>query len=448
MTLIYFIIALGILIFVHEFGHFIMAKRAGVCVQEFSFGFGPRLIGFRKGETDYRICLLPLGGYVKMLGEEPTEEGADNPRSFAKKTIWQRALIVGFGPVMNIVFALLVMPLVFFIGRGQPAYLHEAPVLVGVKAESPAAEAGLKKGDLIAAIDGETVANWEEVLNQVIISSGSTLDLMIHRNGENISKQVKVAKKANSKGGYVGIAPVYFFGDGVLIQRVMDDGPAAKAGLKSSDRIVSINGEEINNFIELSPLVNELGDKDISLGIVRDGQTISKTIKPEYSEKDKRWLIGIAMSTQMDVPMEQVSFGFFKSFKYGFWENIKLLKLTFGVLKRLVTFQLSYKVLGGPVMIAKASAVAAASGLTHFLYFLAFLSMQLAIINLLPIPVLDGGHLLFLGIEKIKKSPVSMRVRQTATQVGFFLLISLILVITWNDVNNLFGIKEWIKNLF
>ncbi|MFH1873640.1 MAG: RIP metalloprotease RseP [Pseudomonadota bacterium] len=448
MTLIYFIIALGILIFVHEAGHFIMAKRAGVCVQEFSFGFGPRLIGFKKGETDYRICLLPLGGYVKMLGEEPTEEGADNPRSFARKSIWQRALIVSFGPVMNVIFAMLVMPLVFFIGRGQPAYLQEAPVLVGVKAESPAALAGLKKGDLIKAIDAKSVDTWEEVLNQVIISGGATLALTIERDADTLSKNIKVDKKEDTKAGYLGIAPMYFFGDGVVVDSVMDDGPAAKAGLKPNDRIVSVNNQEINNFMEFSPLVNELGDKKIRLGLIRDNKKIFKTIQPEYSEENKRWMIGIAMSTQMDMPMQQMRYGLLKSFKYGFLENIKLLKLTFDVLKRLITFQLSYKVLGGPVMIAKASAVAAASGLTHFLYFLAFLSMQLAIINLLPIPVLDGGHLLFLGIEKIKKSPVNLRVRQTLTQVGFILLISLILIITWNDVNNLFGIKEWIKNLF
>ena len=194
MTLLYFLIALGILIFVHELGHFILAKRQDVKVEEFSLGFGPRILGFRKGETDYRISALPLGGYVKMLGEDPSEETASDPRSFAKKTIWQRTKIIVFGPLMNLIFALAIMPLVFFIGRSEPVFLHEKPVVMGVRAASPAMQAGLEKGDVIEAIDGKKVADWEGVLNKFILSPDSKLKLTIKRNSKTFDQEVAVTQ--------------------------------------------------------------------------------------------------------------------------------------------------------------------------------------------------------------------------------------------------------------
>lgn len=448
MTLLYFLIALGLLIFVHELGHFILAKRQDVKVEEFSLGFGPRIIGVKKGETDYRISALPLGGYVKMLGEDPEGEGVDDPRSFSRKTIWQRTKIIIFGPLMNLIFALAVMPLVFFIGRSEPVFLSERPVVIGVRADSPAMQAGLKKGDVIDAIDGKAVKDWEEVINKFIISPDSSLTLTITRNTKTFDQPVSVMQMPEVKGGYVGIEPMFFLGNEAVIDGVQPGGPAAAAGIEKGDRIEALGGKAVSDWIDLSQKVNENEGKETTLNVKRGDETLSFKVKPEYNEDAKRWLIGIVKDRQSGVPMTVVRYGLWGSLVNGTKENIKLVGLTFTVLGKLFTGDLSLKVLGGPVIIAKASAAAAASGIANFLYFLAFLSMQLAIINILPIPVLDGGHLLFLAIEGIRRRPLSIKVRQYATQAGFFLLIGLMLLVTWNDLENIFGLHSLIKKLF
>ncbi len=209
MTIIYFIITLGILIFIHELGHFIMAKRAGIKVEAFSLGFGPRLLGIKIGETDYRISAFPLGGYVRMLGEDPTDEGASDPRSFSQKSIWARGKVVFFGPLMNFVLALVLMPIVFMIGRTEPVYLHDAPIIVDVKKDSPAELAGLKKGDIILSIEGDEVATWDEVLNEVVMSPGMELTLGIGRGGEVVDAPISVGELPEIKGATSGLSQFY-----------------------------------------------------------------------------------------------------------------------------------------------------------------------------------------------------------------------------------------------
>jgi len=449
MTLLYFLIALGLLIFVHEIGHFILAKRQDVKVEEFSLGFGPRILGFKKGETDYRISALPLGGYVKMLGEDPEDEkAAEDPRSFAKKTVWQRVKIVACGPLMNLVFSLAIMPLVFFIGRSQPVFLNEPPVVSGVRAESPAAMANLKKGDLITAIDGKKVATWEDALNKFILAPNSTLKVTIERGGETFDQDIGVGQMPELKGGYVGIEPMLFLGNEAVIDAVQSGGPADEAGIRKGDLIEAVGGKPVSDWLDLSQKVNESQENEASIKVKRGEETLTVNVKPQYNEEAKRWLIGIIKDRQSGMPMTVVRLGAIDSIVAGTKENIKLINLTFTVLKRLFTGGLSYKILGGPVIIAKASAAAAASGFSNFLYFIAFLSLQLSIINILPIPVLDGGHLLFLGIEAVRRRPVSLKVRQYATQAGFFLLIAFMLLVTWNDLESVFGLRSLLRKLF
>lgn len=448
MSILFFLIALGLLIFVHELGHFLVAKWAGVRVEEFSLGFGPRLLGFKKGGTDYRISALPLGGYVKMLGEDEDGREVKDPRSFAGKSVGKRALIIACGPFMNFLFAFLIMPLVFFIGRSEPVFLSQQAVVMGLRAESPAAVAGLKKGDVIEAIDGKEVKDWETVLNKILISSGSTLDLTVKRNDKTLHKNIKVKEIPQIKGGFVGFEPILFLGNEAVIDGIKTQGPADQAGIKPKDKVLSVNGKPVSDWIELADRVNAGGGQKLRLKIERDEKIKNITVTPEYDEASQRWLIGIIKDRRSGIPMTTVRYGLVDSLVYGTKENIKIISLTFAVLKRLVTLQLSYKVLGGPVIIAKASAAAAASGLSHFIYFLAFLSIQLAIINCLPIPVLDGGHLMFLAVEAVRRKPVSIRVRQTAAQIGFLILITLMVVITWNDINKIFNLKMWMKKLF
>lgn len=448
-TILFFIIALGLLIFVHELGHFLLAKRAGIKVEEFSFGFGPRLFGIRKGETDYRVSALPFGGYVKMLGEDPTDPLAKDERSFSKKSVWQRTKVVLFGPLMNLFLCFALMPIVFMIGRSQPAFLDKAPVLMGVRDASPAVEAGLKEGDLILSIDGKKVNNWETVLNKILITApGNKLELEVKRNSSDIIVRPTVGEMPEFRGGYIGIAPMLFLGNEATVDGVMPGRPADEAGLKKGDKVVAINGQPVKDWFDLIEKVDANKGSEATVVVLREGERREFKIIPEYNEDYGRWLIGIRKDRNAGVPMITKRYGPVAAVIKGIQENIKILKLTFTVLKRLVTFKLSYKVLGGPIVIAKTSAAAAASGVSHFFYFLGFLSLQLAIINLLPIPVLDGGHLVFLGIEAVRRKPVSERIRGIATQVGFVLLLSLMLLVTINDIEHVWGIKKLLGKIF
>ncbi|MFH0798962.1 MAG: RIP metalloprotease RseP [Pseudomonadota bacterium] len=448
MTIIYFIIALGLLIFVHELGHFIFAKRAGIYVEAFSLGFGPRLFGIKRGETDYRISLLPLGGYVKMRGEDASDEAAGDPRSFAAKSVWARVKVIIFGPLMNLFLCLVFMPIVFMIGRSEPVFLHETPALMGVRVGSPAAGAGFEKGDLIVSVDGKSAKSWEDVLNRVLLGPGSKLKIETMRGGERIERSVTVGEMPELKGGYVGFEPMLFMGNEATIDGIRSQGPAAAAGLKAGDKVVSFAGEPVADWIDLSARVDANRGATAPIVVMRDGGTQSFQVTPVHSEEYGRWLIGISKDRRSGVPMFVVRYGFINSIVMGTKENVKLAGLTMDVLRRLVTGKLSYKVLGGPIIIAKTSAAAAASGLSDFLYFLAFLSLQLSILNFLPIPVLDGGHLVFLGFEALFKHPLSVRIRSVADQVGFVVLISLMLLVTYNDIQNVWGIKEILKKIF
>ncbi|MBN1283508.1 MAG: RIP metalloprotease RseP [Proteobacteria bacterium] len=448
MTIAYFIIALGALIFIHEVGHFITAKRAGVCVEVFSLGFGPRLFGFRRGETDYRVSLLPLGGYVKMLGEEPGEEGSLDPRSYAAKGVWTRARVVLMGPMMNIILCLIVMPAVFMLGRAEPAFLRERPLIEGVKADSPAQRAGLAEGDLVVSLDGRPVSTWDDVMSRILVSPGSTIDFGIERGGELVHANVAVEEMPDMKGGYVGIAPMLFVGGDPVVDDVRSGGPADEAGIRPGDRVLSYGGGPVDDWLDLTKRINESKGGKQRIAVDRGGETVESELSAEYSEEFGRWVIGISKDSASGVPMTVVRHGFVDSVVRGTKENIKLARMTFDVLWRLVTLKLSYKVLGGPIIIAKTSAAAAAAGFANFLYFIAFLSLQLGILNFLPIPVLDGGQLVFLGLEAAIRRPLNSTVRAVAHHVGFLMLIGLMLLVTINDIDNVWGIRRMIEKIF
>ena len=449
MTIIYFIIALGLLIFIHEFGHFIMAKRAGVCVEVFSLGFGPRIIGFKIGETDYRLSLLPLGGYVKMRGEEPGDEKEEkDPRSFAGKGVFARAKIVFCGPLMNCILAFLLMPIVFMIGKPEPAFLQEPPVVTDVRAESPAETAGLIKGDVIVSVDGKGVETWDGVLNKILLSPNEALEFDIEREGQPMTVDVAVGELPEVRGGYVGIEPMLFEGAEPYVGDVKAGAAAAAAGIVRGDLIVSFGGQKVYDWLDLTRLVNDSGGKETEVTVDRGGELIPMPVTAKYDDKFGRYIIGITKDRMSGITMKVRKYGFVAAIVRGTKENVKLLRLTFDVLKKLFTGKLSFKVIGGPVIIAKASAAAAATGLSNFIYFLAFLSMQLSILNLFPIPVLDGGQLVFLGFEAVLRRPLSAKVRMVAHQVGFVFLISLMLLITINDIDNVWGVRELLKKLF
>ena len=455
MTIIYFIIALGVLVFVHEFGHFYAAKKQGIGVEVFSIGFGPKLISFRRGETQYTVSLLPFGGYVKMMGEDPNDPDPSVPpeKSYSKKPIWRRSIVVFAGPFMNLLLATLVMPVIFMIGRMEPVYLDQKPVVVGVKKDSPADKAGLQKGDEIVAIsrsekEVETFDAWKDLINYIMLHGEETVEVKVKRADEFINARLTIEKNKETQAGFSGIEPSYFIGNDPVIDEVSPDGPADTGGIKAGDTILEVDQHPIQTWTEMSEKVGESEGKKLAIVVKRAGQIETVFVVPKYDESMKKWLMGVKKDTSRhSEAYTKKKYGFVEAFKKGTAENLKLCGLTLSVLKRLVTFDLSYKTLGGPIRIAQASALAAKSGLPDFLFFLCFLSIQLGLLNLLPLPVLDGGHLFFFAVETITRRPVSVQIRTWAEQAGFVLLISLMLLVTANDIESIWNISGWIAKI-
>lgn len=447
ITIGIFIVALGILIFIHELGHFIMAKRAGVRVETFSLGFGPG-IGVRMGETFYKISILPLGGYVKMTGEDPASEEATHPGSFAQKSLRARFGVVFAGPFMNIFLAFVLMPVIFMIGRPTPAYLEKIPVVESVLSESPAAKVGLQSGDKILSIDGDVTQDWGDLIRSVLLRPDQSVKIIWERDGQTIVKAITIKTYGKERRGVLGVEPDLLAAESTRIDGVSPDGAAAQAGLQPGDRILSVNGKTIDRWSKMSELVQQSEGKALTIEFERDSRRQHVTLNPQWNEKANLYLIGVNKSLELktkDIIIKKHPF--LKAIKEGTLENLRLIGLTMRVLGRLVTFRLSYKSLGGPVRIAKVFAQAAETGFVQFIFFMSFLSIQLGILNFLPIPVLDGGHLFFMGIEAIRRRPVSQKVQSIATQLGLFLLLFLMLIVTIHDIDVVWSWSELLEKL-
>jgi len=424
MTFVYFLIVIGILVFVHEFGHFIMAKRAGVRVEKFSLGMGPKLFGFKKGDTEYVLSALPLGGYVKMAGENPDEKPTGAPDEFQSKTVWQRAKIAATGPLTNIVLAFIIMPLVFMVGT-----YSEGPAKVGyVEKGSPAERAGFMAGDLIGEINGRSISDWTKALTLIAVNPDTDVTVIIERQGEKKTLTLRPDMATELKIGTSGLVPDI----PAEIGKLKPGFPAEQAGVMVNDKIIAVDGKTIYHWNQFSTLVRDSRGSKLTLTLERNGQRMEKIVTPK--EDGGRQVIGVE-------PVMRLVFkkhGFFESLRLGFDKTIESVDLTFITLKKLVTFDLSIKTLGGPVMIAQMSGQAAAAGLSAFLSLLAMISISLGILNLLPIPVLDGGMILFLVIEAIRKKPLSQKVMEVSQSIGAGLLITLIAVVSYNDVMRMF----------
>jgi len=448
-TLVSFLVVLGILVFIHELGHFIVAKLSGVGVLKFSLGFGPKLLGIKRGETEYLISALPLGGYVKMVGESTGEEVSqeDSEKSFANKPISKKAAIVVAGPIMNLVLAFMLLPLIYLIGIQIPAYLDREPMVGYVVKGEAADKAGLKKGDIILSIDGRQIKNWEGLNNTIISSPGSLLTLRVKRDGE--IKEIALTPEASSQtgGGIGGFYPPTSPTIGGLAKGL----PAERAGLKLNDTILAVDGIKIDHWVELQQAIqnNKSGVRGLppnaSIGgqesgvksseerlfqIKRGNETFEVSITPQWNEDIQGHIIGIS-------PLQETiikRYGPVSATVEGTKKMGELTILTFAIIKKLFVGEISIKTLGGPLMIAQVAGQAAESGLTAFLSLMAFLSLQLGILNLLPIPVLDGGFLVFFGIEALRGKPMSEKVMGIVQNIGIALLVLLMVFVTYNDI--------------
>lgn len=431
-TTISFIIVLGILVTVHELGHFLVAKALGIGVEKFSIGFPPRMFGFTRGETEYCISWIPLGGYVKLKGEGPDEvvEDPDDPTLFSTRPPYQRAGVILAGPVMNLVLAFIIMPLVFMVGLAVPSYLDDPPVAGWIEPGSPADKVGIIPGDLILNVDGEGTATWEQFFEKVSQTGGSNFEIQVQGS---VGARSVTLDPAGAEGGRIGIQPRLEPTIGVLTPGY----PAQKAGVEKGDRILSLGQIPVSHWSEMARIIHASAGKTLTIKILRGEEELSLSVTPVLDEKTGRGLMGI--SPMSDTVTRR--FGPAEAVAKGFERNVELLGMTFSFIWDLVTGQSSIKNLGGPIMIFQVTGEAARAGLAQFLAFMAFLSLQLGVLNLFPIPVLDGGHLVFLAAEGVLRRPLELRTREMAQRVGFFLLILLIVVISYNDILRILGGK-------
>ncbi|MCX7759724.1 MAG: RIP metalloprotease RseP [Hydrogenothermaceae bacterium] len=435
MTVLAFLILLGVLITIHELGHFLFARLFGVKVESFSIGFGPPIFKWKgKDDTVYQIAAIPLGGYVKMYGEdsmtEPVQgsvnkETFSDPRSFHSKPNWQKMLIAFAGPLFNIVLAVILFVVVYMIGIKEPAYLSQ-PVEVGyVEKNSFADKAGLKPFDKIIKIDDKEVKNWKEFMMDVSLKSGQTAVFTIQRGGEIQKIAVNIPEDLTKYS--IGISPLIPAKVGNIIQ----NSPAEKSGLQKGDIIIGVNGKSISSWYEFADYMMSIKDNNPINLIVKRGENIfSITVNPEYNQELKKYTVGISPAFDQRV----VKYSFAEAVNKGLEKTVELTGAIYGVVKGLITGEVSFKTLGGPLSIAKFSGEALETGITTFLFAMAFMSLQLGYLNLLPIPVLDGGLIFILLIETIIRRPLPEKAKEYLAYFGFALLGTLMIYVIFNDI--------------
>jgi regulator of sigma E protease len=422
-TLLAFLIVFGILVFIHELGHFFMAKLVGIRVEVFSFGYGKRLFGFKKGTTDYRISLLPMGGYVKFLGEgvfEPNRPMA--PDDFAAKTRGQRFLVIIMGPVMNILLALLIVTGINMVGVSTPEYQEQVPVIGWLEPGSPAAKADLRVDDEILSIAGRKVSTWTDVEMAVGTRPESELTIEIRRQGTIQRVQMLTEKRTKYDMGYAG-----FFGKILTqIQMVTAGSPAEKGGLKPGDVIEQIDGQPVY-FYKFIETIEKNPDKELAFGVRRGGEALTLRVTPQRQGKvGKIGVLQAAKSVAKKYPLPA-------AFGQSVRENKRLMFLIVDFLKNLVTGQASTRQLGGPLEIANFSYAALRMGFLALMSWIAVISLQLGVLNLFPIPVFDGGQLFVLIIESIFRRDLSPKARNIWMQIGFVIFVALIVFVILND---------------
>jgi regulator of sigma E protease len=427
------LVLIGVMILIHELGHYWAARFFDVKVETFSFGFGPRLFGFKKGETDFRIAAIFFGGYVKMAGEQPGDENSDDPRGFLAKPRWQRLIIAFAGPAMNIVLAVGILTGLFMV-RFPKLPSSPSPEVSYVMPDSAAAKAGIREGDHIVQIDNTVNPTWEDIGMKEVASAGHDLSVWISRNGER--KHVTVTPILDPKTG-TGFAG---WGEENEIEVISapPDKPAAEAGLEPGDIMISVNGQPIRSTPKLHDVINNTGGKPVTIVYSRNGKQGTLNVKPIMTSMDggePRWMIGVNLGPKV----EFVSLSFPQAVVESVRYNAKNATLIYQFLRGIVERRMSPKSLEGPIGIARLSGQAAREGPTAYFALTAMVSLNLAIFNLLPIPILDGGVILLLLVEMFMRRDLSLRVKETVFKLGFVFLMAVVAFVLYNDISKLAG---------
>jgi regulator of sigma E protease len=423
-----FVFVLGIIIFVHEFGHLITAKAFGMRVFVFSFGFGKRLVGFKWGETDCRVSAIPLGGYVKLEGEgddlisEDTRALGDG-KDFLSRPRWQRFLVYLAGPAMNALLTITVLTGFYMVGFAIEGSRFDRPIVGAVDPGSPAEKAGLVPGDEILSIDGQALPSWEEAQYHIVLRPEASLALRVRRGAEERDVPVRSEATSAEKIGSIGVHPL------VRVGQVLPGQPAEAAGLRVDDAILAIDGKPLRSFSEIPPIVGASGGREMTFRVWREGQVIDVAVTPRDSGAGPR--IGIAPKTVLK------KFGPVGALQESLRWTWEMTRQTFDVVGRLVTAQISPKTMMGPLGIAQASGDAARGGAGSLLFLVAVISLQVGILNLFPLAPLDGGHLAILAVEGVARRDLSPTIKGWVMNAGAAVIFLLIGVVLYSDISKM-----------
>jgi len=419
---------LGLMILIHELGHFIAAKLFGIRVLVFSLGFGKRLFGFKRGDTDYRVCALPFGGFVKMAGDDPAEVREGDPGEFLARPRWQRFVVVAMGPAMNALLAVGLLTGLYRYHFQKPAYQEQLARVGDVEPDSPAARIGVLPGDLIVRLGGVRNPKWEDVEVKILTAVGEALPVELLRDGRTLKLSLTPQARGPSR---VGDAGWYPYVPGTI--EMVDPGlPASRLGLKPGDQIVGVDGRKVFFWPRLTHLIQSGNGREMELTIRREGKEFTARVKPVLSEVsgEKIWRIGVGFRS--NVVVQQLPWG--KAITASLRDNLRNSLATFEVLRKILTRRMSARSLSGPIGIAQLSGEMYRAGITELLMFVSFISLQLSIFNLLPIPILDGGMIFLLFIEGLMRRDLSLEVKERFAQVGIVFLLLLAVFVMYNDI--------------
>ncbi len=423
--LLTFIVVLGIIVLVHECGHFFAARLMKIRVETFSIGFGPAIWKRKRKDTEFRLSIIPLGGYVKLLGEDESENTVISPDNFLAKNRAQKIFTLIMGSVMNIILAIVVIFLINLSGVEIDSYKLQKPEIGFVSEASAAEKAGLQSGDLILKINNRPIKNWEQLELTIATSPNEELQLEIMRRNEILSLSLKPDKGKQLEIGYAGIvAPIP-----AIVGEVTPGMPAEKVGLKKKDRIIAIDETPCANYFAVAEIIRKNPEKKLTFTVVRNDQQLKLEITPIRNEQGYGQIGFQAM-----LETKLVRYSLPQALAESIRRNLKMSTLVFESLKKILTGKLSPKSLSGPIEIARFSHQALESGLRSFFFLIAFISLQLGLINLFPIPALDGGHIFILTIETILRRDLPLRLKNLLLYIGFAFLILLMAFVILNDI--------------
>ncbi|HVN33644.1 MAG TPA: RIP metalloprotease RseP [Casimicrobiaceae bacterium] len=443
--LLAFLVVLGILVVFHELGHFVVARWCGVKVLRFSVGFG-RVVWSRRWGADaieWALSAIPLGGYVKMLDErEGTVDAEDLARAFNRQNVYKRIAIVAAGPIANLLLAVLLFTGTFIVGiPGQRALLTDPP------ADTPAAAAGIRDGDLVVAVDGASVRSWQDLRWRLLRASGaSAATIEVERpDGAHVARDLSLAgvSGADWEGNFMSTLGLRADLGAPLIDEIVPDKPAARAGLAKGDRIVAIDGVAVRSPAEVAAKTNARPGEDVTFRVVRDGVERDATIRTEVVEQNGR-KVGIAgVRLKVDPAIAErlavtARYGPVDALAQGVRKTAELTVFTVKMLGRIVIGEASIKNISGPITMAEFAGQSAEAGALVFVGYLALISISLGVLNLMPVPLLDGGHLLYYFAEIVKGSPVSDRAFEVGQRIGMAMLAVLMALALFNDLSRLF----------